>query len=52
MFMEIKQASETGDGPVDAIFKCIKVLYPHDVNLQFIKFMLLLKEQMPSNSKC
>ncbi len=31
---EIKKASETGDGPVDAIFKCIKTLYPHDVNLQ------------------
>ena len=26
--------SETGDGPVDAIFKCVKKLYPHDVNLQ------------------
>jgi 2-isopropylmalate synthase len=24
---EIKQATETGDGPVDAIFKCIKTLY-------------------------
>ncbi len=31
---EIKKASETGDGPVDAIFKCIKKLYPHDVTLQ------------------
>ena len=31
---DVKQASETGDGPVDAIFKCIKTLYPHDVNLQ------------------
>ena len=31
---EIKSASETGDGPVDAIFKCIKKLYAHDVNLQ------------------
>ena len=31
---QIKSASETGDGPVDAIFKCIKNLYPHDVNLQ------------------
>ena len=31
---ELKNASETGDGPVDAIFKCIKNLYPHDVNLQ------------------
>ena len=31
---QIKSATETGDGPVDAIFKCIKKLYPHDVNLQ------------------
>ena len=34
VFGKIKQASETGDGPVDAIFKCIKKLYPHEVNLQ------------------
>ena len=34
VYGDIKQASETGDGPVDAIFKCIKTLYPHDVNLQ------------------
>ena len=34
VFGEIKQASENGDGPVDAIFKCIKKLYPHEVNLQ------------------
>jgi len=34
VFGEIKTASETGDGPVDAIFKCIKKLYPHEVNLQ------------------
>ena len=33
VFGEIKKATETGDGPVDAIFKCIKILYPHDVNL-------------------
>ena len=33
VYGEIKSASETGDGPVDAIFKCIKNLYPHDVNL-------------------
>ncbi len=33
VFGEIKSASETGDGPVDAIFKCIKKLYPHDVKL-------------------
>ena len=34
VFGEIKKSSETGDGPVDAIFKCIKKLYAHDVNLQ------------------
>tara|TARA_B100002052_G_scaffold294100_1_gene318331 strand:+ start:1 stop:672 length:672 start_codon:yes stop_codon:yes gene_type:complete len=34
VFGEIKQANETGDGPVDAIFKCIKTLYPHEINLQ------------------
>ena len=33
VFGEVKTASETGDGPVDAIFKCIKELYPHDVKL-------------------
>jgi len=31
---EIKTASEIGDGPVDAIFKCIKKLYKHEANLQ------------------
>jgi len=34
VFGEIKKSTETGDGPVDATFKCIKTLYPHDVNLQ------------------
>ena len=34
IYGEIKKTSETGDGPVDAIFKCIKILYPHDVKLQ------------------
>ena len=33
VFGEIKKTSQTGDGPVDAIFKCIKELYPHDVKL-------------------
>ena len=33
VFGQIKEASETGDGPVDAIFKCIKNLYPHEVKL-------------------
>ena len=34
VFGKIKTASATGDGPVDAIFKCIKKLYAHEVNLQ------------------
>jgi 2-isopropylmalate synthase len=34
VYGKIKKASENGDGPVDAIFKCIKKLYPHDVKLQ------------------
>jgi len=34
VYGEIKKATETGSGPVDAIFKCVKKLYPHDVKLQ------------------
>ncbi len=34
VYGDMKKANETGDGPVDAIFKCIKKLYPHDVKLQ------------------
>ena len=34
IFGEIKSSSETGDGPVDAIFKCIKKLYTHEMHLQ------------------
>jgi len=34
VYGEVKQTSEIGDGPVDATFKCIKKLYPHDVKLQ------------------
>ena len=34
VYGEVKSSTETGDGPVDAIFKCIKNLYPHEVNLQ------------------
>jgi 2-isopropylmalate synthase len=34
VYGEIKKASEIGDGPVDAIFKCIKKIYPHEVKLQ------------------
>ena len=34
VYGEIRKTSETGDGPVDAIFKCIKKLYPHEVKLQ------------------
>ena len=33
VFGEVKNATETGDGPVDAIFKCIKKLYAHEVKL-------------------
>ena len=33
VFGNIKKTTQTGDGPVDAIFKCIKELYPHDVKL-------------------
>ena len=33
VFGTVKKTSQTGDGPVDAIFKCIKDLYPHDVKL-------------------
>ena len=34
IYGEIKKATEIGDGPVDAIFRCIKKLYPHEVKLQ------------------
>ena len=33
VFGDIKKTSKTGDGPVDAIFKCIKELYQHEVKL-------------------
>ena len=33
VYGEVKKTYETGDGPVDAIFKCIRALYPHDVKL-------------------
>ena len=33
VFGDIKKTTQTGDGPVDAIFKCIKELYPHEVKL-------------------
>jgi len=31
---EISSCEATGDGPVDAAFNCVKLLYPHDVTLQ------------------
>jgi 2-isopropylmalate synthase len=34
IYDEIKKAESEGDGPVDAIFKAIKKIYPHNVNLQ------------------
>jgi len=33
VFGDIKETTQTGDGPVDAIFKCIKELYEHEVKL-------------------
>ena len=33
-FLEI---SSTGDGPVDAVFKAIKKIFPHEVNLQLFQ---------------
>jgi 2-isopropylmalate synthase len=34
IYDEIKKAESEGDGPVDAIFKAIKKIYSHNVNLQ------------------
>ena len=46
VFGEVKKATETGDGPVDAIFKCIKKLYPHDVSLQLYQSQFLCMEPL------
>jgi 2-isopropylmalate synthase len=34
---ELKATTATGDGPVDATFKAIKQLFPHDVRLQLFQ---------------
>ncbi|MBL61592.1 MAG: 2-isopropylmalate synthase [Candidatus Pelagibacter sp.] len=34
VYGEIKSTEQSGDGPVDSIFKCIKEIFPHDINLQ------------------
>ncbi|MDP7476771.1 MAG: 2-isopropylmalate synthase, partial [Candidatus Woesearchaeota archaeon] len=34
VFGETKKDKATGDGPVDAIMKCINKIYPHEVKLQ------------------
>jgi len=34
VYGENKSTEQSGDGPVDSIFKCIKEIFPHDVNLQ------------------
>ena len=34
VFGEIKKDKAIGDGPVDAIMKCINKIYPHEVKLQ------------------
>ena len=31
---KVSRTQQSGDGPVDSIFKCIKEIFPHDVNLQ------------------
>ena len=31
---KVSKTKQSGDGPVDSIFKCIKEIFPHDVNLQ------------------
>ena len=31
---KISKTQQSGDGPVDSIFKCIKEIFPHEVNLQ------------------
>jgi 2-isopropylmalate synthase len=34
VYDDTKKTESVGDGPVDAIFKAIKKIYPHNVNLQ------------------
>lgn len=34
VYGEKKSTEQSGDGPVDSIFKCIKDIFPHDTNLQ------------------
>ena len=31
---KVSKTQQSGDGPVDSIFKCIKEIFPHEVNLQ------------------
>ena len=31
---KVSKTEQSGDGPVDSIFKCIKEIFPHEVNLQ------------------
>ncbi len=34
VYGESKKTEQSGDGPVDSIFKCIKAIFPHDIVLQ------------------
>ena len=53
MFMVKLKNSETGDGPVDAIFKCIKTFYTHEVNLQLYQVHAVTEgNRRSSHSKC
>ena len=34
---KVSKTQQSGDGPVDSIFKCIKEIFPHDVNLHLFQ---------------
>ena len=34
IYGNISKTEQSGDGPIDSIFQCIKELFPHEVNLQ------------------
>ncbi len=34
VYGKVSKTQQSGDGPVDSIFKCIKEIFPHEVNLQ------------------
>ena len=52
VYGDVKKANETGDGPVDAIFKCIKNYIPMMLSFNYIKYMQLRGHRRSSNCKC